>query len=84
MGYLVGGLIPLLPYFFITRASIALMYSSILTGIVLLIFGVVKARVSGAAQRKRDYVWGAVTTLMVGGAAAGVAYGVVALLEGSN
>jgi vacuolar iron transporter family protein len=84
MGYLVGGLIPLLPYFFIKRAITALLYSSIITVIVLLIFGVVKARVSGAAQTTGGYIWSAVTTMLVGGCAAGVAYGVVAALERSS
>ena len=41
MGYLMGGIIPLIPYFFISRAHTALLYSSILTGVVLLVFGVV-------------------------------------------
>ena len=84
-GYLVGGLIPLLPYFFIQEAFKALTYSCILTGTVLLIFGVVKARVTGAATAEggiRSYIWGAFSTLMVGGAAAAAAYGIVAALEG--
>jgi VIT1/CCC1 family predicted Fe2+/Mn2+ transporter len=58
--------------------------SSILTGVVLLVFGIVKARVSGAAQTTYDYIFSAVTTMFVGGAAAGVAYGVVAALEGAG
>jgi len=85
LGYLVGGFIPLLPYFFIQEAFRALIYSCVLTGTVLLIFGVVKARVTGAATAEggiRSYVWGAFSTLMVGGAAAGAAYGIVAALEG--
>ncbi|EIN14538.1 membrane fraction protein [Punctularia strigosozonata HHB-11173 SS5] len=82
MGYLVGGFIPLVPYFFVSRAHIALLYSSILTGIVLLVFGAVKSRVSGAASSAKDYVWGAISTLLVGGVAAGAAYGIVAALEG--
>lgn len=101
MGYFLGGLIPLLPYFFgmcpsvflfhpetdclCTEpiAHIALVYSCIVTGIILLIFGAVKARITGAAGRGiGEYVWGAVSTLLVGGAAAGAAYGIVAALEG--
>ncbi|EGO01184.1 hypothetical protein SERLA73DRAFT_134452 [Serpula lacrymans var. lacrymans S7.3] len=81
MGYLIGGIIPLLPYFFIARAHIALLYSCLLTGAVLLIFGAVKARVTGAGQGAVGYVWGAVSTLLVGGAAAAAAYGIVAMLE---
>ncbi|KAH9038689.1 DUF125-domain-containing protein [Lactarius deliciosus] len=85
MGYLLGGTIPLLPYFFIPKAHTALMYSSILTGIVLLVFGAVKARATGAAGKGAGgYVWGAVSTLAVGGAAAAAAYGIVALLEGNE
>jgi vacuolar iron transporter family protein len=82
LGYLMGGVIPLIPYFLIPKAHIALVYSSILTGIVLLIFGAVKARVTGAAGKGvGGYVWGAVSTLAVGGGAAAAAYGIVALLE---
>jgi vacuolar iron transporter family protein len=81
MGYLLGGLIPLLPYFFIPVAHVALMWSCVLTGMVLLIFGAIKARVTGAAKSFGSYVWGAVSTLLVGGAAAGAAYGIVAALE---
>ena len=85
MGYLLGGAIPLLPYFFIPKAHIALMYSSLFTGIVLLIFGAVKARVTGAAGKGAGgYVWGALSTLAVGGAAAAAAYGIVAMLEGNE
>lgn len=82
MGYLIGGLIPLLPYFFEPVAHIALIYSCVVTGIVLLIFGAVKARVTGAAGLgPGGYVWGAFSTLLVGGAAAAAAYGIVAALE---
>ena len=82
MGYLVGGLIPLLPYFFEPVAHIALIWSCVVTGVVLLIFGAVKARVTGAAGLgPGGYVWGAFSTLMVGGAAAAAAYGIVAALE---
>lgn len=84
MGYLLGGLIPLFPYFFIPRAHVALLYSCILTGVVLLIFGAVKARVTGAGVTAGSYVWGAVSTLMVGGVAAGAAFGIVKAMEGSG
>ena len=81
MGYLLGGIVPLLPYFFIHTAHVALIWSCVLTGIVLLIFGVIKARVTGAAKSFGSYVWGAVSTLLVGGAAAGAAYGIISALE---
>ncbi|KAG1817363.1 VIT family-domain-containing protein [Suillus variegatus] len=82
-GYLVGGIIPLIPYFFVPQAHVALVYSCIVTGIVLLIFGAVKARVTGAGQGVGGYIWGAVSTLLVGGTAAAAAYTLVAWLEDS-
>ncbi|KAG1862374.1 VIT family-domain-containing protein [Suillus tomentosus] len=81
LGFLVGGIIPLIPYFFIPQAHVALLYSCIITGIVLLIFGAVKARVTGAGQGVGGYIWGAVSTLLVGGAAAAAAYALVAWLD---
>lgn len=83
LGYLVGGIIPLIPYFFVPEAHVALVYSCIVTGIVLLIFGAVKARVTGAGQGAGGYIWGAVSTLFVGGTAAAAAYALVAWLEDS-
>ncbi|KAH9929094.1 DUF125-domain-containing protein [Epithele typhae] len=62
-------------------AHIALIYSSVVTGIILLIFGAVKARITGAGAGFGDYVWGAISTLCVGGAAAAAAYAIVAALE---
>ncbi|KDR77360.1 hypothetical protein GALMADRAFT_120583 [Galerina marginata CBS 339.88] len=82
MGYLLGGIIPLIPYFFIPKAHVALIYSSIITGLVLLVFGAIKARITGAAQNPAGYVWGAFSTLMVGGLAAAAAFGIVRALEG--
>ena len=62
-----------------------MIYSCILTGAVLLLFGAVKAHITGAAgQGPGGFVWGAVSTLLVGGAAAAAAYGLVAALEGGS
>ncbi|KAJ7030830.1 VIT family-domain-containing protein [Mycena alexandri] len=83
-GYLVGGIIPLIPYFFIPRAHVALMWSALITGFVLLVFGAVKARVTGAGVGAKGYVWGAVSTLLVGGVAAAAAFGIVKALEGGG
>jgi len=84
LGYLVGGIIPLFPYFFTSQALKGLQYSCIITGIILLIFGAVKARVTGAARNVWGYIWGAVSTMAVGGAAAAAAYGLVAAVERSS
>jgi vacuolar iron transporter family protein len=81
MGYLIGGIIPLLPYVFIPQAQIALIYSSVVTGLVLLIFGAVKSHITGAGVGTYGYIWGALSTLLVGGLAAGAAFGLVRILE---
>lgn len=47
MGYLLGGLIPLLPYFFTPKASTGLLWSCIVTAFVLLVFGAVKTHITG-------------------------------------
>lgn len=83
IGYLIGGIIPLIPYFFISSARTALFYSCIITGVILLIFGAIKARVTGAANTPLGYLHGAVSMLIVGGASAAAAYGMVVLLDRS-
>ncbi|KAG8711384.1 hypothetical protein FRC08_015952 [Ceratobasidium sp. 394] len=83
-GYLVGGLVPLIPYFFIDAAHVALLYSCIVTGITLLVFGAVKTHYTGATGGTGGYIWGAISTLLVGGFAAGAAFGIVHLLEASD
>ncbi|CAE7197602.1 unnamed protein product [Rhizoctonia solani] len=83
-GYLVGGLVPLVPYFFVDSARIGLLYSCIVTGITLLVFGAVKTHYTGATGGAGGYIWGAVSTLLVGGFAAGAAFGIVHALEASE
>ena len=56
-----------------------------MTGIILLIFGAVKAWIIGAAGKGfGGYLWGTVSTLLVGGAAAGATYVIIALMEGPD
>lgn len=81
MGYFMGGLIPLLPYFWVDPVSRALLYSCIITGVILLIFGAVKTHVTGATGGWGGYAWGAVSMLAVGGGAAAAAFGIVRVLE---
>jgi len=83
-GYLVGGLVPLVPYFFVESARTGLLYSCIVTGITLLVFGAVKTHYTGATGGPGGYIWGAVSTLLVGGFAAGAAFGIVRALEASE
>ncbi|KAG9027451.1 hypothetical protein FRB95_007751 [Tulasnella sp. JGI-2019a] len=83
-GYFFGGLIPLIPYFFLEQVQTALMYSCIVTGIILLIFGAIKTHFTGATGGWKGYLWGAVSMLAVGGSAAAAAFGIVRALEGAG
>ncbi len=69
--YLLGGLVPLAAYFFTADAHRALLASIFVTGIALLCFGAVKARLTAVPMMR-----GAFETLLVGGLAAGVAFAV--------
>ncbi len=69
---------------FIEEAGRALFLSVIITGIILLVFGVVKQRVTGGEGGFKGYAYGAVSTLAVGGVAAGASWLLVGLLEGGG
>src|SRR5260221_13203316 len=73
--YVAGGLVPLLPYMLIPRASRALPVSAALTAAALLVFGFVKARFTGAPPGRS-----ALQTALVGGLAAAAAFGLAKLL----
>ncbi|GAA5996883.1 Ccc1p [Rhodotorula paludigena] len=84
LSYFLGGLVPLLPYFFIEFARDALWWSVGITTIVLLAFGAVKTYFTGAAIGVGGYAYGSISTLLVGGAAAAASFGIVRALEGRN
>ena len=67
--YVVGGLVPLLPYMLIHAASTALMVSVIMTIIALAVFGWVKGRYTGARPLKSS-----IQTTVTGGLAATAAF----------
>lgn len=69
VSYLVGGAIPLIPYILISDMKSALLWSIIVTGIALAIFGAVKGRLTGISIVKSSF-----QTLLVGGLAAGAAF----------
>jgi len=78
--YFLGGLIPLIPYFFTATTFEGLIWSCVLTGIILVVFGVMKSIAVNRGNwgdAARSGFW----TLVVGGAAAGGAYGMVRLLD---
>ncbi|SNX84598.1 related to CCC1 - Proposed vacuolar iron transport protein [Melanopsichium pennsylvanicum] len=84
LSYFMGGIIPLFPYMFVNNASRALLFSVVITGVILLIFGVVKQRVTGGEGGFKGYAYGAISTLAVGGVAAGASWLLVGLLEGGS
>lgn len=67
--YIVGGLVPLSPYFFISPATKALYISVVATLIALLIFGYIKGRFTGARPLRS-----AIQTALIGGLAAAAAF----------
>ena len=67
--YVVGGLIPLAPYMLIHTASVALVFSVVMTLIALAIFGFVKGHYTGAKPIKS-----ALQTTITGGLAATAAF----------
>ncbi|BAM88588.1 conserved membrane hypothetical protein [Bradyrhizobium oligotrophicum S58] len=67
--YVIGGLIPLIPYMLAADISSALRISVVATGIALLIFGAIKGHFTGVNKIKS-----ALQTALVGGLAAGAAF----------
>jgi predicted membrane protein (TIGR00267 family) len=75
LSYFIGGLIPMIPYFAFHDVLYALYTSIGVSVVILLIFGYIKAIVTGT--KKREACLSAVQTLIVGAIAAGTAYGIV-------
>ena len=67
--YVVGGLIPLVPYMLTGSITTALQISVVATGVALLCFGAIKGQFTGVNKVKS-----ALQTLLVGGLAASAAY----------
>ncbi|HVJ08322.1 MAG TPA: VIT1/CCC1 transporter family protein [Acidisarcina sp.] len=76
ISYILGGLIPLLPYMLGANASQALLISVAITLCALLVFGAVKGRMTGAGTMRSG-----LQTMMIGGLAAGVAYALARALN---
>lgn len=74
--YIVGGLIPLSPYFFVTESLTGLKISAIITLICLFIFGYFKSKMTGVHP-----LGGAIRVMVIGALAAGCAFGVAKLIQ---
>jgi VIT1/CCC1 family predicted Fe2+/Mn2+ transporter len=77
ISYIVGGLVPLSPYFFISNSIDALKVSAIVTLICLFIFGYFKSSITGVNPLK-----GGIRVMLIGAAAAAAAFGIAKLIEG--
>jgi predicted membrane protein (TIGR00267 family) len=67
--YVIGGLVPLLPYMFISESSRALYVSAIVTALALAVFGAVKGALTGVS-----WIRSAIQTVAIGGVAATFAF----------
>jgi vacuolar iron transporter family protein len=71
ISYIIGGLIPLSAYFFTSTPFDGLIYSSIITLICLIVFGLVKSKLTGQPLFK-----GALRVTLIGAAAAAAAFAI--------
>lgn len=78
LSYVVGGLVPLSPYFFVDTPASALKYSVVFTLVCLFIFGWFKSKITGVHP-----FWGALRVTMIGAMAAAAAFGVARIFEGA-
>ncbi len=76
LSYVVGGMIPLSPYFFVTKAVDGLKWSVAVTMLALFIFGYVKGKFTTPHPFRSAW-----QTVLVGGLAAGAAYFIAQLFE---
>jgi VIT1/CCC1 family predicted Fe2+/Mn2+ transporter len=75
ISYVIGGLIPLSAYFFTHSAQTGLIYSTVITLFCLVIFGLIKSKLTGQPLFK-----GAMRVALVGAAAAAAAFGIAKLI----
>jgi len=78
LSYVVGGLVPLSPYFFVDAPITGLKFSIALTLICLFIFGWFKSKITGVHK-----FWGALRVTLIGAMAAAAAFGVAKIFERS-
>jgi vacuolar iron transporter family protein len=76
MSYVVGGLIPLSPYFFVHNGLTGLEISAVITLCCLFIFGYFKSRITGI-----NPIGGAIRVMVIGAIAAGFAFAVARLIS---
>jgi len=74
--YIVGGMVPLIPYFFVATAIEGLKFSAMITLVCLYIFGFFKSKMTGINP------WiGGLKVMMIGALAAGTAFTIAKLIQ---
>lgn len=73
--YIIGGLIPLSAYFFTDSTKDGLIWSTVITLVCLVVFGLIKSKLTGQPLFK-----GALRVALVGALAAAAAFGIAKLL----
>jgi VIT1/CCC1 family predicted Fe2+/Mn2+ transporter len=76
ISYIVGGLVPLSPYFFTTQPIEGLRFSVIVTLFCLFVFGWFKSKITGISP-----IWGALRVTLIGAMAAAAAFGVAKIFQ---
>lgn len=76
ISYIIGGLIPLSPYFFVREAITGLTISASITLVCLFFFGYFKSKMTGVHP-----LGGAIRVMIIGALAAGCAFGVARLIQ---
>ncbi|MFL5738829.1 MAG: VIT1/CCC1 transporter family protein [Flavisolibacter sp.] len=76
ISYVVGGLVPLSPYFFCDTPATGLRYSIVVTLLCLFLFGWFKSRITGVSP-----LWGALRVTLIGAMAAAAAFGVAKIFQ---
>lgn len=79
ISYIVGGIIPLSPYFFVADSQHALYYSCAITMVCLFVFGYFKSKATGQPP-----VSGALKVLIIGALAAAAAFVMAKLINGGK
>jgi vacuolar iron transporter family protein len=77
ISYIIGGLIPLSPYFFIAQPILALKVSVVFTLICLFVFGYFKSKITGVAP-----IIGGLKVAIIGAIAAAAAFSIAKLIGG--
>ena len=76
LSYIIGGMVPLMPYFFVTNSIDGLKISAVITLVCLYVFGFFKSKMTGI-----NPWWGGVKVMFIGAIAAAAAFSIAKLIQ---